>query len=446
MALERWFPIAQPIEGQVAPQPISQQANRPLVARQRRKRKRVAKDRIIESGTPPTDQSPTTTTGTTPTPQLEETPYGVRPTSKPITIGSHMTSTSSTSSSRWECNFQLGDKVLPTDSYVWTWRNGLEGQVSDSLGMALLLLVNLDHYTDSRDEDIVLKLKWAHYSHEYTYSPLVSISLLLCLYLFQFYKCQYLDHTNFTLLSLSLSEAAQLTHVVEGHLKGMMEEVDKEKALKQVTEVSLNKKTLELNSVERQPITVERAQELAKQKVEDLQGKLEEAEVNLAKVSSIVSARDKELADLKETMKNCGQVFYNMGFKDTKNLAKAVIFQARRLGFREGWMAAINAIGLPQNSFFRGTKQIPLPNDLPIEVQADDQSEDAEEEEGEDNPGMRELSQQIDAHVVVIDEENQITTSPTETQNAPQSTPSTVPPVACEIPITTSVVPREPTT
>ena len=68
MALERWFPIAQPIEGQVAPQPISQQANRPLVARQRRKRKRVAKDRIIESGTPPTDQSPTTTTGTTPTP------------------------------------------------------------------------------------------------------------------------------------------------------------------------------------------------------------------------------------------------------------------------------------------------------------------------------------------------------------------------------------------
>ena len=88
----------------------------------------------------------------------------------------------------------------------------------------------------------------------------------------------------------------------------------------------MNKKTLELNSVERQPITVERAQELAKQKVEDLQGKLEEAEVNLAKVSSIVSARDKELADLKETMKNCGQVFYNMGFKDTKNLAKAVIF------------------------------------------------------------------------------------------------------------------------
>lgn len=75
-------------------------------------------------------------------------------------IRSHVTFTSSTSSSRGECNFQLEDKVLPTNSYIRTWRNGLRGQVFDSLGMAILLLANLDHYLDSRDEDIVLKLKW----------------------------------------------------------------------------------------------------------------------------------------------------------------------------------------------------------------------------------------------------------------------------------------------
>lgn len=125
---------------------------------------------------------------------------------------------------------------------------------------------------------------------------------------------------------MSLSQAAQLTHVVEGRLKGMMEEADKDKALKQVAEVSLNKKTLELNSVECQPITTEKARELAEQKAKDLQGKLGEAEVNLVEVFSNISTRDKELADLKETMKNREQVFYNMGFKDTENSAGAVIF------------------------------------------------------------------------------------------------------------------------
>ena len=74
-------------------------------------------------------------------------------------IGSHVASTSLTSISGWECNFQLGDKVLLIDSYVRTWRNGLGGQAFDSLCKALLLLINLDHYVDYQDEDIVLKLK-----------------------------------------------------------------------------------------------------------------------------------------------------------------------------------------------------------------------------------------------------------------------------------------------
>ena len=84
----------------------------------------------------------------------------------------------------------------------------------------------------------------------------------------------------------------------------MMKEADKEKALKQDAKASLNEKTLELNVVERRATTVERAQELAKQKAEDLQGKLGEAEVKLAKVLSIVFTHDKELGNLKETMKN----------------------------------------------------------------------------------------------------------------------------------------------
>ena len=46
-------------------------------------------------------------------------------------------------------------------------------------------------------------------------------------------------------------------------------------------------------------------------------------------------------------MKNCDQVFYNMGFTDAKNSAEAIVFQVQKLRFAEGWMAAVNAIGLP---------------------------------------------------------------------------------------------------
>ena len=61
---------------------------------------------------------------------------------------------------------------------------------------------------------------------------------------------------------LSLFQATQLTHVVEGRLNGMMEEADKEKALKQVVEANLKEKTLELNVVERRAATTEKVREL----------------------------------------------------------------------------------------------------------------------------------------------------------------------------------------
>ena len=120
-----------------------------------------------------------------------------------------------------------------------------------------------------------------------------------------------------------------------------------------MAETTLNEKVLELAIIDRRAISTERTRELVEQKVESLQGKLEEVKTKLAGAASTVLAHDKELADLKETMKMCEQVFYNMGFNDAKNSASVVIFQAQRLGFSEGWMAAVNAIGLLESSAFR---------------------------------------------------------------------------------------------
>ena len=57
-----------------------------------------------------------------------------------------------------------------------------------------------------------------------------------------------------------------MTHVVEGQLKDVQEETDKEKALKQVIEASLKEKILGLNDMEQRATIAEKALELAKQK------------------------------------------------------------------------------------------------------------------------------------------------------------------------------------
>ena len=54
------------------------------------------------------------------------------------------------------------------------------------------------------------------------------------------------------------------------------------------------KKTLKLNLAKRRATTVEVTREVA----EELQGKLNKTEVKLAEVSSLVTTREKELANL----------------------------------------------------------------------------------------------------------------------------------------------------
>ena len=80
--------------------------------------------------------------------------------SQPVIIGSQVVASSSDSAAGWECTFHLGDKVLPSNSYLWTWRSREGGYVSDNLGQALLLPADIEHYSSYRDKDLVLNLKW----------------------------------------------------------------------------------------------------------------------------------------------------------------------------------------------------------------------------------------------------------------------------------------------
>ena len=104
-------------------------------------------------------------------------------------------------------------------------------------------------------------------------------------------------------------------------------------------------------------------------------------------------------------------------------------------------MTAVNAIGLLDTSPFRDADQIPLLEDLPVEVWAQEQPEDSGEEEGVDGLGMMELSQHINSHVLVIDEDNLTTTTPTETWGTPQPSQGSAFLDASEVPLTAPTMP-----
>lgn len=54
-----------------------------------------------------------------------------------------------------------------------------------------------------------------------------------------------------------------MTFVLEGQLKGTVEEVEREKALKQVVESSLQEKAQEVSRIEKRAITAEKSHDVA---------------------------------------------------------------------------------------------------------------------------------------------------------------------------------------
>ena len=103
--------------------------------------------------------------------------------------------------------------------------------------------------------------------------------------------------------------------------------------------------------------TAKKALELVEQKASEAQGKLGETKLKLVENASILSGRNKEFTDYKGGEKAWKKT-YNMGFRDAENSAGPMIFQARKFGFMEGWMAAVTTIGLPKE---------PLPNNPPAD-------------------------------------------------------------------------------
>ena len=79
----------------------------------------------------------------------------------------------------------------------------------------------------------------------------------------------------------------------------------------------------------------------------------------------------------------CENKWYEEGFADVEKSAELVVHQAKLHGFGEGWLAALQAMGVPEASLLRNLGQIPYLAPLPLvwsQIDAVDE---------EDTPSMR---------------------------------------------------------
>ena len=103
------------------------------------------------------------------------------------------------------------------------------------------------------------------------------------------------------------------------------------------------------------------------------------------------------LADLKVVLEACEDKWYNEGFAEAENSIEPVVRQAQKLRFEKGWLAALQAIGVLEDSPLRNPNQIPFPY-LPTTLQRTPGAIDKEE-----TTSIRELVEAINSYVEPID-------------------------------------------
>ena len=108
-------------------------------------------------------------------------------------------------------------------------------------------------------------------------------------------------------------------------------------------------------------------------------------------------AQADEIADLTVTHDASEERGYNEGFTNAENSMEPVVHQTRHHGFYEGWLAALQAMGVVEDSPLRNPEQIPYPTPAPL-VQS--QAGAANKEE---TLNMRELVHAINTRVEMVD-------------------------------------------
>ena len=99
-----------------------------------------------------------------------------------------------------------------------------------------------------------------------------------------------------------------------------------------------------------------KARLLVEGKLAEAEEKLGGVELKLAVAASLNLAQANETADLKAALRAYESKWYDKGFADAKRSVEPIVHQARSHGFGEGWLATLQAMGVPEDSPLRNPK------------------------------------------------------------------------------------------
>ena len=178
-------------------------------------------------------------------------------------------------------------------------------------------------------------------------------------------------------------------------------------------------------AAEKRAQSAEKARLVAVKKLTEVEAKLGSTDLKLAEAESLNLAQADEVADLKAALDACENKWYNKGFANAENFVEPIVHQARHHRFGEGWLAALQAIGVAEDSPLRNPEHIPYPAPPPpVQSQVIIVDE-------EDTLNMRELVQTIDTHMEMVDLEvtsNLNAIVDVQAQQLPSSQPIEEPP------------------
>ena len=97
-------------------------------------------------------------------------------------------------------------------------------------------------------------------------------------------------------------QVAQLAHILDGRLKELADDADREKALKDVAEVTAKEKTKTTATMEKKATASEKARVAVEKRFSELEVKQGEIKLKLAEAASMNTTRVEELADLKAAL------------------------------------------------------------------------------------------------------------------------------------------------
>ena len=133
----------------------------------------------------------------------------------------------------------------------------------------------------------------------------------------------------------------QLTHVLNKRLKELIEDAEREKALKDVAATMAKEKGKNVEAVEKRVQLAKKAWLVSEKKLNEVEVKLGSTKLKLAEEKSLNLAQANEIVDPKAALDAYEEKWYNEGFADAENSMEPIIHQARLHGFEEGWLAAL---------------------------------------------------------------------------------------------------------